>query len=128
MNPSQEPWPNPLLTPITLHLEDGLRRGSTVSTSNVTPARPAPTGSDTILQRSLVEDVGWEVGKGGVHAVLHLQTDGADTQHHQTLKQRLGQTGTCRLLAHHHRSQLAMVTHKDQLATHMDTGNKTLIK
>ena len=50
-----------------------------------------------------------------MHAVLHLQADGPDAQHHQPLKQRLGQARLGRLLAHHHRAQLAVVAHQDEL-------------
>lgn len=73
------------------------------------------TCSDPVLERSLVEDVGGEGAEGGVHAVLHLQPDGPDAQHHQPLKQGLGQPSLGSLLAHHHRPQLAVVTHQDQL-------------
>ena len=65
-----------------------IKKGPIVSTSKSSgQTRPVPTGSDAVLQRPLVEDVGWEVGESGVHAVLHLQTDGADTQHHKALKE-----------------------------------------
>lgn len=47
------------------------------------------TCSDAVLQRALVEDVGREGAECGVHAVLHLQADGPDAQHHQALKERL---------------------------------------
>ena len=73
------------------------------------------TRSDSVLQRALVEDVGWKGAEGRVHAVLDLQADWPDPQNHQTLKQRLGQTGFSRLLTHHHRAQLAVITHQNQL-------------
>lgn len=73
------------------------------------------TSSNSILQGAFVEDVGREGGEGGVHAVLHLQPDWADPQHHQALKQRLGQACSRCLLAHHHWPQLAVVTNQDQL-------------
>ena len=61
-----------------------------------------------------------------MHAVLDLQADGADTQNHQALKQRLGQPCTRRLLAHHHRTQLAVVPNQDQLShTHMQGSDVT---
>ena len=50
-----------------------------------------------------------------MHAVLHLQADGPDAQNHQPLKQRLGQARLGRLLTHHHRPQLTVVSHQDQL-------------
>ncbi len=69
------------------------------------------TGGDPVLQRALIEDVWRERTEGWVHAVLHLQTDGSDAQHHQPLKQRLRQTCFSRLLAHDHRTQLTVVPH-----------------
>lgn len=50
-----------------------------------------------------------------MHAVLDLQADRPDAQNHQALKQGLGQTCFSRLLAHHHRAQLTVVAHQDQL-------------
>jgi hypothetical protein len=50
-----------------------------------------------------------------VHAVLHLQPDGLDTQQPQPLKQALGQARLSSTLAHDHGGQLAMVTNKDYL-------------
>ncbi len=73
------------------------------------------TGSDSVLQRALIEDVGGEGAEGRVHAVLDLQTDWPDPQNYQTLKQRLGQTSFSCLLTHHHRTQLAVITHQNQL-------------
>lgn len=73
------------------------------------------TGSDSVLQRTLIKDVGGEGTEGRVHAVLDLQTDWSDPQNYKTLKQRLGQTCFSCLLTHHHRSQLAVITHKNQL-------------
>lgn len=73
------------------------------------------TRSDSVLQRPLVEDVGGEGAESWVHSVLDLQTDWPDTQNHQALEQRLGQTCFSCLLAHHHRAQLTVVAHQDQL-------------
>jgi hypothetical protein len=50
-----------------------------------------------------------------VHAVLHLQPDGLDTQQPQPLKQALGQAHLGSTLAHDHGGQLAVVTDKDHL-------------
>ena len=73
------------------------------------------TCGNAILERALVEDVGREGAERRVHPVLDLEADGADAQHHQALKERLRQPSLGRLLAHHHRAQLAVVTHEDQL-------------
>lgn len=75
------------------------------------------TGSDSVLQRALIEDVGGKSTEGRVHAVLDLQTDWSDPQNYQTLKQRLGQTCFSCLLTHHHRAQLAVITNQNQLGT-----------
>ena len=50
-----------------------------------------------------------------MHPVLDLQTDGPDAQNHQPLEQGLGQPRLGRLLTHHHRTQLAVVSNQDQL-------------
>lgn len=50
-----------------------------------------------------------------MHTVLDLQTDWPDSQNYQTLKQGLGQTCFGCLLTHHHRAQLAVITHQNQL-------------
>ena len=50
-----------------------------------------------------------------MHTVLDLQTDWPDPQNYQTLKQGLGQTCFGCLLTHHHRAQLAVITHQNQL-------------
>lgn len=44
------------------------------------------TGSDSVLQGPLIEDVGGEGAEGRVHTVLDLQTDWPDTQNYQALK------------------------------------------
>ena len=69
-------------------------------------------GGDAVLQRAVVEDVGGEGAEGGVHAVLNLEAHGPHAHHHQPLEQRLRQAGARRLLAHHHRAQLAVVPHQ----------------
>lgn len=82
---------------------------------------PAPhcglstTCSDAVLEGALVEDVGREGAECGMHPVLDLQADGADAQHHQALEERLRQSRFGRFLAHHHRAQLAVVAHEDEL-------------
>lgn len=73
------------------------------------------TGSDTVLERPLVEDVGGEGAERRVHAVLHLQADGPDPQHHQPLEERLRQPGLGGFFTHHDGAQLAVVTDKNQL-------------
>lgn len=73
------------------------------------------TCSDTILERTLIEDVGWESTQSRVHAVLHLQADGANPQHHQPLKQGLRQACLCSFLTHHNGTKLAVVTYKNKL-------------
>lgn len=73
------------------------------------------TCCNAILQGALVEDVGREGTESRVHAVLDLQADRPDSQHHQSLEQRLRQTRLCRFLTHHHRTQLAVVAHQNQL-------------
>lgn len=50
-----------------------------------------------------------------MHAVLHLQTDGSDTQDHQAFKEGLGKTSLSCLLTHDHRPQLTVVTHQNEL-------------
>lgn len=67
------------------------------------------------MEGALVEDVGGEGTQGGVHAVLDLKADRANPQNHQTLEQRLGQTGFGCLLAHHHGTELAVVPHQNEL-------------
>lgn len=71
------------------------------------------TGSNSVLQRAFIEDVGREGTEGGVHAVLDLQTDWPDPQNYQTLKQRLREAGFCCFLTHHHGPQLTVITHQD---------------
>lgn len=73
------------------------------------------TSSNSILQGALIEDVGGEGAEGRVHAVLDLKTDGPDAQNHKALKERLGQACLCCLLTHHHRAQLAVIPHQNQL-------------
>ena len=75
----------------------------------------APTRSDPVLQGPLVKDVGRESGQCRVHAVLDLQPDGPNPQHHQSFKQRLRQAGPGSLLAHDHWAKLAVVADQDQL-------------
>lgn len=50
-----------------------------------------------------------------MHAVLDLQADGTDPQNHQSLKQGLRQAGFSSLLAHHHWSQLAVISNQNEL-------------
>lgn len=50
-----------------------------------------------------------------MHAVLHLQTNGPYPEDHQPLKERLRQTCFSCFLTHHHRTQLAVITHQNQL-------------
>lgn len=71
------------------------------------------TGSDSILQGPLIEDVRGEGAEGRVHTVLDLQTDWPDTQNYQALKKRLGQACFSCLLTHHHRPQLTVISHQD---------------
>lgn len=73
------------------------------------------TRSHAILQGTLIEDVGWEGTESWMHSVLDLQADWPDPKDHQAFKKRLGQTRLGCLLAHHHGTQLAVVTHKNEL-------------
>ena len=61
-----------------------------------------------------------------MHAVLHLQTDGTDAKHDESLKERLRQAGPRCLLAHDHRAELAVVTHQDELTTAEDHRDHAL--
>lgn len=79
------------------------------------PPLVAHTWCDSILQGALIEDVRGESTERRVHTVLHLETYGSYAQYHQPLKQGLGQTSSGCLLAHDHRSKLAVVTYQDQL-------------
>lgn len=73
------------------------------------------TCGNSILQGTLVKDVGGEGTESRVHAVLDLQADWPDSQNHQSFKQRLGQTCLGCLLTHHNRSELAVVANKNKL-------------
>lgn len=75
------------------------------------------TGRHSILQGPLVEDVAGKGAESGVHAVLHLQSYGPRAQHYEPLKQALGEPRPRRLLTHHYRAQLAVVSHQHQLST-----------
>lgn len=86
------------------------------------------TCSDSVLQRTLIEDVGRKGAECRVHPILDLQADWTNAQHHQALKQRLGQPGLGRLLAHHHGAQLAVVAHKDQLRREAHTVRSSSMK
>lgn len=79
------------------------------------------TRRDSVLQRSFVKYVGGKGAEGRVHSILHLQTDGTDAQHDQTLKQRLGQPSFSRLLTHDHWAELAVVSHQNQLQREAST-------
>ena len=46
---------------------------------------------------TLIEGVGGELGQAWVHAVLHCQAVGLDSQQHQPLKERLRQSTLCSL-------------------------------
>lgn len=50
-----------------------------------------------------------------MHAVLHLQANRANPQHHEPLKERLRQASLCSFFTHHNRTELAVVTYKDKL-------------
>lgn len=50
-----------------------------------------------------------------MHTILHLKADGSDAQHHQSLEKRLGQTRLSSLFTHDHWTELAVITHQDQL-------------
>ena len=52
------------------------------------------TNSNSILKRSIIEQIGRELAQRGVHAVLYLQTNRTDSQNHQAFKQRLRKTST----------------------------------
>ena len=52
-----------------------------------------------------------------MHAVLHLEADGPQSEHDETLEQRLRETGARRLLAHDDRPQLAVVADEHELPT-----------
>ncbi len=54
----------------------------------------ALTNSDSILQGSIIKQVGGELAQGRVHTILDLQTNGADSKNNQTFKQGLRQTST----------------------------------
>lgn len=73
------------------------------------------TCSDAILQGAFIEDVGGEGTERWVHTVLDLQADRSDPQHHQAFKQGLGEAGFGCLLTHHNRTQLAVISHQDEL-------------
>lgn len=62
-----------------------------------------------------------------MHAVLYLQANGPDAQYHQSLKKRLREARLGRLLAHHNRAQLAMVTHEDQLGATGSSVSRSII-
>lgn len=59
-------------------------------------------GSDTVLQRALVEHVGREFRQARMHAVLHLQTDRPVPKHDKAFEEGLGQSGPRRFLVHDH--------------------------
>lgn len=75
----------------------------------------ARTSSDSVLEGTLVEDVRRKSAERRVHTVLHLEADGSDAQHHQPLKQRLRKACFSCLFTHHHWSQLAVISHQNQL-------------
>ena len=52
------------------------------------------TNSNSVLKRSIIEQIGWELAQRGVHAVLDLQANGTDSQNHQAFKQGLRKTST----------------------------------
>ena len=81
---------------------------------------------DTVLQRSFVEDVRREGAECRVHAILHLQADGSDAEHDESLEEWLWQSGPRRLLAHDHRPELAVVTHEHELTTAEHHGDHAL--
>lgn len=89
--------------------------GSRNKTSSLLDFVVELTCSDSVLKGALIEDVGWEGTECWVHTVLYLQTNGTDPQHHQPFKQRLGQACFGSFLTHDNRTQLAMITNKDQL-------------
>ena len=62
--------------------------------------------SNSVLQGSLVEHVGRELREARMHAVLHLQADGAIPENNKPLKERLRQASTCRLLVHNDWTEL----------------------
>lgn len=61
-----------------------------------------------------------------MHAVLDLQADRSDPQHHQPFKQGLGEAGFGCLLTHHHRTQLAVISHQDELRRKRRVFNQVL--
>ena len=77
--------------------------------------QPPVLARHPVLQRALVEEVGGELAELRMHAVLHLQPEGADAQDHQPLKEGLAETAQGRLLAHDDRAQLAVFANQDQL-------------
>lgn len=52
-----------------------------------------------------------------MHAILHLQTNGAVAKHDQALKQRLGETGSGCLLVHDNRTELLVISNEHNLLT-----------
>ena len=45
------------------------------------------TNSNSVLKSSIIEQVGWKLTEGRVHAILDLQTNGTDSKNNQTFKQ-----------------------------------------
>ena len=72
-------------------------------------------GRDAVLQRAVVEDVGWKGGESRMHAILDLESNGPNAEHDEALEQRLAEAGTCRLLAHDDRAELAVVADEYEL-------------
>ena len=50
-----------------------------------------------------------------MHTVLHLETDGLVAQKDESLKERLGETGSSGFLAHDSGSELRMISNNNQL-------------
>lgn len=73
------------------------------------------TCSDAVLQGAFIEDVGGEGTESWVHTILDLQADRPDPQHHQALKQGLGETCFGCLLTHHNRTQLTVISNQNEL-------------
>lgn len=61
-----------------------------------------------------------------MHTVLHLKSDWTQSENDETLEQRLRQTGSSSFLAHDDRTELTVITHKDELATTQHNRNHAL--
>ena len=81
---------------------------------------------DPVLQRALIEEVGGELGEGGMHPVLNLQSERSNAKHNQPLEQGLAEAPRGCLLAHDHGPKLAVVAHQDQLLGAQHSWHHTL--